>query len=70
MGLEAGVDSTSMLRIRGEGDVGPQGGAYGDVYVTFRVNLEPNFWREGLDLFSEVQSGLASFASSSPEYLS
>ncbi len=49
------MDASRVLRIRGAGDVGLRGGDSGDVYVTFRVNMAPNFWREGLDLFSEVQ---------------
>jgi hypothetical protein len=50
----AGVDDTSVLRIPGQGDIGLGGGQPGDVYVTFKVKTEPNFRREGLDLYSEV----------------
>jgi len=50
-----GVDNGSQLRISGEGEPSPGGGATpGDLYVVLRVQDHAFFKRDGTDLFCEV----------------
>ena len=48
--IPAGVESGSRLRLAGEGDVGPNGGPAGDLYVNLRVADDEIFLREGDDV--------------------
>lgn len=52
--IPAGVDSGSRLRLTGEGESGPYGGASGDLYVF--VNVEPHefFERNEVDVYCNV----------------
>lgn len=52
-----GVASGQYMALRGEGNVGPRGGARGDVLVVFDVEEDPRFERDGADLFTEVLVG-------------
>jgi len=52
--IPPGVENGNRLRVRGEGDAGPKGGPSGDLYVFLSVARDPNFRREGMDLYSEV----------------
>ena len=45
---------THRLRIRKEGDAGPKGGPPGDLYVFLTVKTDPNFKRDGADIYSQV----------------
>ena len=54
MKIPAGVESGSRLKITGEGEHGPQGGARGDLYVVIHVQKHPYFERHGNDIVSEV----------------
>ncbi|MDD5541580.1 MAG: molecular chaperone DnaJ [Acidobacteriia bacterium] len=48
--IPAGVDNGSRLRITGEGEAGPFGGATGDLYVVVQVKDHPYFERDGHNL--------------------
>jgi molecular chaperone DnaJ len=48
--IPAGIESGSRLRIQGEGDAGPAGGAPGDLYVVLTVVEDEIFEREGDDI--------------------
>ena len=48
--IPAGIESGSRLRIQGEGDAGPAGGAPGDLYVVLTVGEHEVFEREGDDI--------------------
>jgi molecular chaperone DnaJ len=59
-----GVDSDNYITLRGQGNVGPRGGARGDVLVILEVEDDPRFVREGPELihnlalsFSQVALG-------------
>jgi molecular chaperone DnaJ len=52
--IPPGVDTGSQLRIGGEGEPGPQGGAPGDLYVVIRVLDHAFFRRDGVHLYCEV----------------
>jgi molecular chaperone DnaJ len=47
--IPAGVETGSRLRLAGEGDVGPNGGPPGDLYVVLTVEEDERFHREGED---------------------
>lgn len=51
--IPAGVEDGNKLRVRGEGDVGPNGGPAGDLYIFLRVKEDPTFRREGPEIYSE-----------------
>ena len=49
-----GVEDGNKLRVRGEGDAGPNGGPAGDLYIFLRVKEDPNFRREGPEIYSDA----------------
>jgi molecular chaperone DnaJ len=51
--VPAGVEDGNKLRVRGEGDAGPNGGPAGDLYIFLRVKEDSNFRREGPEIYSE-----------------
>eukprot|EP00980_Cylindrotheca_fusiformis_P024945 scaffold12769_cov141-Cylindrotheca_fusiformis.AAC.5 len=51
--IPAGVEDGNKLRVRGEGDAGPNGGPPGDLYIFLRVKEDPAFRREGPEIYSE-----------------
>jgi molecular chaperone DnaJ len=52
--IPAGVRDGSRVRLSGKGEVGPRGGAPGDLYVVTRVGESPIFTRKGANLEVEV----------------
>ncbi len=48
--IPAGVDSGTRLRVRGEGEMGHNGGPAGDLYVVVSVEKDKTFQRQGNDL--------------------
>jgi len=52
--IPPGVDTGSRLKLRGEGEVGSNGGPPGDLYVVIRVLEHPFFKRHGDDVLCEV----------------
>ena len=52
--VPAGVDTGDLLPLRGEGEPGTNGGAYGDLFIEFRVKNHDVFRREGLNTFCDV----------------
>mgnify|MGYP002780749320 CR=1 FL=1 len=57
--VPAGVDTGSRLRLAGQGEPGPGGGPPGDLLLTFRVQPDRFFSRDGLDLHCTVPLNLA-----------
>jgi molecular chaperone DnaJ len=57
-----GVDSGSRLKLRGEGEAGPNAGTPGDLYVVLSVREHPLFVREGNDVVCEVPLSFAQAA--------
>ncbi len=51
--IPPGVDTGSSLRLGGEGDAGPTGGAAGDLYVVIHVKPHRYFVRNGDDVIYE-----------------
>lgn len=52
--IPAGVEDGNKLRVRGEGDAGPNGGPAGDLYIFLRVREDKQFRREGPDIYSDA----------------
>lgn len=60
--IPAGVDNGSRLRLRGEGEEGKSGGAFGDLYVFIHVEPHEFFQRDGFDVYSQVPISMAQAA--------
>lgn len=52
--IPAGVDTGSVISVRGEGEAGERGGPPGDLYVYINVKPHKIFKREGNDLYLTV----------------
>jgi molecular chaperone DnaJ len=59
--VPAGIDDGQTLRVPGKGQA-VSGGVPGHLYVTFRVEPDPRFERQGDDLFTEVRVSFAKAA--------
>jgi len=53
--IPAGVDDGSVIRYQGIGNAGPNGGDYGDLYLTIRVLGSKEFRRIGQEIHSELK---------------
>jgi molecular chaperone DnaJ len=60
--VPAGVDGNQQIRISGEGDAGPRGGPFGNLYVALEVAAHPYFLREGNDIVFELKLNMAQAA--------
>src|SRR5579863_9004418 len=54
VGVPAGVDSGTRLRMTGQGEPGANGGPAGDLYIFLEVKEHPFFERRGSDLYCTV----------------
>ena len=54
VGVPAGVDSGTRLRMTGQGEPGTNGGPAGDLYIFLSLIPHPMFQREGADLYCRV----------------
>ncbi|KUO70688.1 MAG: molecular chaperone DnaJ [Clostridia bacterium BRH_c25] len=52
--IPAGVDTGSVMPLRGEGEPGLKGGPNGDLYIYMRVKPHKLFKREGINLYGEM----------------
>jgi molecular chaperone DnaJ len=57
--VPAGVDNNSRVRLAGQGEKGAAGGPAGDLILTFRVQPDRFFTRDGLDVSCDVHVNLA-----------
>jgi molecular chaperone DnaJ len=57
--IPPGVDSGTRLRVQGEGEPGPNGGAAGDLYVVLEVKEHSFFERRGADLYCTIPVSIA-----------
>src|SRR5271155_2440546 len=54
VGVPAGVDSGTRLRMTGQGEPGTNGGPAGDLYIFLEVKEHPFFERRGADLYCTI----------------
>jgi molecular chaperone DnaJ len=59
LSVPSGVDNGTKLRLSGQGEKATTGAPSGDLLVTFRVQPDHFFRREGLDLHSTVPINVA-----------
>jgi molecular chaperone DnaJ len=52
--IPPGVEDGNKLRVRGEGDAGPNGGPPGDLYIFLKVKPDTRFRREGPEIYSDA----------------
>ena len=60
--VPAGIDDGQSIRIRDKGEPGLNGGPRGDLLVEVRVASDPNFIRQGMDIFTTVEISYAQAA--------
>ncbi len=60
--VPGGVDDNSQIRLSGEGNAGPSGGPYGNLYVTIDVKPHTHFVRDGNDILIELKINIAQAA--------
>ncbi|KAL7542968.1 hypothetical protein ACHAXR_012265 [Thalassiosira sp. AJA248-18] len=52
--IPPGVEDGNKLRVRSEGDAGPNGGPAGDLYIFLKVKTDKAFRREGPEIYSDA----------------
>jgi molecular chaperone DnaJ len=57
--VPAGVDTGTKIRLKGQGGRGLRNGPPGDLLITFQVEADRFFRREGLDLIAPVKINIA-----------
>lgn len=56
--IPAGIENGQVIKIAGHGTPGANGGPNGDLYITFSISDNPNFKRDGSNLYSNVDIDL------------
>ena len=56
--VQAGVENGQTIKLNGHGSPGANGGPGGDLYITFVIEDQPPFKREGKDLYTTVELDL------------
>lgn len=56
--IPAGIADGQKIRIKGRGAEGTEGGPKGDLYITFRIEPDPQLTRKGDDLFTTVTADI------------
>jgi len=56
--IPAGIDNGQTIRLKGHGGPGVNGGPSGDLYITFGIENDPVFRRDGNDLYTLVDLDL------------
>ena len=56
--IPAGVENGQVIKIKGKGAQGINGGPNGDLYITFMINNHTEFKREGNNLYKNVDLDL------------
>ncbi|KRL68443.1 molecular chaperone DnaJ [Companilactobacillus versmoldensis] len=52
--VPAGVEDGQQMRLDGQGEVGENGGPYGDLYIVFKVAPSREFTRDGSTIYASV----------------
>jgi curved DNA-binding protein len=56
--IPAGVENGQVIKLKGHGGAGVNGGPNGDLYITFVIADHPRFRRDGNDLFTTMELDL------------
>jgi curved DNA-binding protein len=56
--IPAGVENGQVIKLKGHGGPGANGGPNGDLYITFVFAGDPNFKRSGSDLYTTAEIDL------------
>ncbi|MDN3666570.1 J domain-containing protein [Algibacter miyuki] len=56
--IPAGVENGQVIKIKGKGGLGVNGGPHGDLYIKFTINNHTQFKREGNTLYIDVDLDL------------
>jgi curved DNA-binding protein len=56
--IPAGIENGQTIKITGHGSPGANGGPAGDLFITILINDDPNFKRNGHDLYTNVKLDL------------
>lgn len=56
--IPAGVENGQIIKISGHGSPGANGGPNGDLFITFSISDNPNFQRDGSNLYTNVSLDL------------
>ena len=56
--IPAGIADGQMIKLKGHGEKGSNGAPDGDLYITLQIAPDPDFKREGDDLFTDVDIDL------------
>lgn len=56
--VPAGIADGQVIKLKGQGGNGANGGPSGDLYITFVVGKDSNFTRKGNDLYTDVELDL------------
>jgi len=56
--IPAGIENNQRIRVKGHGGKGKKGGPDGDLYITFKIENDPVFIRNGNDLNTTVDLDL------------
>ncbi len=56
--IPAGIENGQVIKLKGHGGAGVNGGPSGDLYITFAIENDPAFKRDGDTLYSNVELDL------------
>lgn len=57
--IPAGIDNGQQLRYEGQGEAGKNGGPYGDLYISYRINPSKEFERRGNTIYTTIPISFA-----------
>lgn len=60
--VPAGIEDGQQMRLQGQGDVGANGGPYGDLYIVFYVQPSKDFKRDGSTIYFDQPISFATAA--------
>jgi molecular chaperone DnaJ len=60
--IPAGIDEGHQIRLSGEGEAGPRGGAAGNLYVAVHVTPHALLRRDGTEIYYDLQLSIAQAA--------
>lgn len=58
MNFKPGVSEGQLLRLKGKGAFGSNGGEKGDIYITVRIQSQSTYERKGDDLYCDIPANL------------